>query len=293
MKAMQYTAYGDSSVVKTADLKIPEPKENEILIKVAAITINPMDMKIRSGTLQKVMPVQLPYTPGLDIAGIVEAVGNDVTRFMKGDAVFATTFGGTYAEYAIVKEVQAALMPDNTSAIEAASLAVPLVTAYTVLVHGAAGGVGSIVVQMAKAIGAYVIGTASGKGIAVAKELGADEVIDYKNTDFTQQLKDIDLVADLVGGETQAKSFSILKKGGKLISIVMPPPSELAEQYGVTAKFISSEPSHKKLEYGKDLVQQGKIKTQIAKTMALDEAAAAQDIVSAGGIDGKVVLTVP
>ncbi len=305
MKAIQYTAYGDSSVIKTADVEKPVPKENEILIKVTAITVNPMDMKIRSGALQKAIPVQLPFVPGLDIAGTVEAVGAGVSRFKTGDAVFATTLGGTYAEYAVIDEAKAALQPANVSTSEAASLAIPIVTAYTalvqegqlaagqrVLVHGAAGGVGSIVVQMAKAMGAYVIGTASGKGVSIAKELGADEIIDYKTADFSQQLTDIDLVADLVGGETQTKSFAVIKKGGKLISLVMPPSPELAEQHGVTAKFVSSEPSFKKLEFGRDLVEKGKIKTQIARTMKLDEAAAAQDLVSAGGVDGKVVLVI-
>ncbi|MGZ3750034.1 MAG: NADP-dependent oxidoreductase [Mucilaginibacter sp.] len=305
MKAIQFTAFGDSGVIQLNQVAQPQPKENEVLIKIAATTVNPIDMKIRSGAFQKMMPVNLPYTPGSDVAGTVEAVGSGVSRLKVGDKVFATTFGGTYAEYVVLKEDQVAALPHNLSMNEAAALAVPLVTSYSflveggelkagqrVLIHGAAGGVGGVMVQMAKALGAYVIGTASGEGLALAKSLGADEVIDYKTQDFSQLVKDVDLVIDLAGGETQNKSFSVVKEGGKLLSAVMPPSQELAEQHHITAKFISGSPSHKKLEFGTKLVEAGKIKTQIAKVFRLEEAAQAQDLLSAGGVNGKVVLTV-
>ncbi|MGZ3822849.1 MAG: NADP-dependent oxidoreductase, partial [Mucilaginibacter sp.] len=231
MKAIQFTAFGDSGVIQLNQVAQPQPKENEVLIKIAATTVNPIDMKIRSGAFQKMMPVNLPYTPGSDVAGTVEAVGSGVSRLKVGDKVFATTFGGTYAEYVVLKEDQVAALPHNLSMNEAAALAVPLVTSYSflveggelkagqrVLIHGAAGGVGGVMVQMAKALGAYVIGTASGEGLALAKSLGADEVIDYKTQDFSQLVKDVDLVIDLAGGETQNKSFSVVKEGGKLLS---------------------------------------------------------------------------
>lgn len=305
MKVMQFTAFGDSGVLQLNEVDRPQPKENEILIKVAATTVNPIDMKVRSGGMQKIMPVNLPYTPGSDVAGKVEAIGSGVSRLKIGEKVLASTFGGTYAEYVVLKEEQAATIPDNIGFNEAASLAVPLVTSYSflveggdlkarqrVLIHGASGGVGSIMVQMAKALGAYVIGTASGDGLALAKSLGADEMIDYKTQDFTKLVKDADLVIDMVGGETQAKSFGVIKQGGKLLSAVMPPSEELARQNHIIAKFISSAPSYKKLEFGAKLVEEGKIKTQIAKVMKLEDAAQAQDIVSAGGLNGKVVLVV-
>lgn len=305
MKVMQFTAFGDSGVLQLNEVDKPQPKENEILIKVAATTVNPIDMKVRSGGMQKIMPVNLPYTPGSDVAGKIEAIGSGVSRLKIGEKVLASTFGGTYAEYVVLKEEQAAAIPDNVGFNEAASLAVPLVTSYSflveggdlkarqrVLIHGASGGVGSIMIQMAKALGAYVIGTASGDGLALAKSLGADEVIDYKTQDFTKLVKDADLVIDLVGGETQAKSFGVIKQGGKLLSAVMPPSEELARQHHILAKFISSAPSYKKLEFGAKLVEEGKIKTQIAKVMKLEDAAEAQDLVSAGGLNGKVVLVV-
>lgn len=300
---MQFTAFGDSGVIQLNQVDQPQPKENEVLIKIAATTVNPIDMKVRSGFMQKIMPVNLPFIPGSDVGGTVAAAGSGVSRLRVGDKVFASTFGGTYAEYAVLKEDQTALIPNNTSFDEAASLAVPLATSYSflveggelkagqrVLIHGASGGVGGIMVQMAKALGAYVIGTASGAGLALAKSLGADEVIDYKTQDFTQLVKDVDLVIDLVGGETQAKSFGLVKEGGKLLSAVMPPSEELVQQHHITAKFISSAPSHKKLEFGAKLVEEGKIKTRIAKVMKLEDAAQAQDLVSAGGLNGKIVL---
>ncbi len=305
MKAIQYTSFGDSSVLKLNQVDKPIPKEDEVLIKVTATTVNPLDMKIREGHMQKTMPVEMPYIPGSDVAGIIEAIGNKVTRFKAGDDVFATASGGTYAEYVAAKEERTALKPANLTANEAVALAVPLTTSNTVLIElgqlqkgqkvliqGAAGAVGSVMVQMAKALGAYVIGTASGEGVELIKTLGADESIDYKTQDFTKLVKDADLVADLAGGPSQNKCFEVLKKGGKLLSIVMPPSAELAGKYGVTAQFVFSNPVYTKLEYGKQLIEQGKIKPHITKTMKLEEAAEAQDIVSVGGVNGKIVLEI-
>lgn len=305
MKAIQYAAYGHSDVLQLAQAEKPAPKEDEVLIKIVATTVNPMDMKLRKGYLQKQMPIQFPFLPGSDVSGIVEAVGEKVTLFKVGNEVFATTFGGTYTKYVTLNEGQIALKSNNLSHNEAAALAVPLTTAYTLLIeeaqikvgdrlliHGAAGAVGAVLLQMAKALGVYVIATASGQGVEMAKALGADEVVDYKSQDFTQIAKDMDVVADLVGGETQTKSFGVLKKGGKLLSIVMPPSNELAEQFGVTAKFINSAPSPVKLNYGKELVEAGKIKVNITRVFKLEQAAEAQDLVSAGGVNGKVILEV-
>ena len=303
MKAIQYKSFGESEVLELIQADKPAIKENEVLIKVKATTINPFDMKIRSGYMQKTMPVQLPFIPGLDASGVVEAIGNKVTRIKVGDEVFATSAAGSYAEYIAANEDQVALKPAHVSFNEAASLAIPLSTSYAVLIeagkiqagqkvliHGASGGVGSIMVQMAKALGAYVIGTAAGIGVEIIKNLGTDEAIDYKTQDFTGLVSDVDLVADLVGGETQVKSFEVLKKGGKLLSIVMPPSAELAEKFNVTVQFVFSYSSYKKLEFGVQLLEQGKIKAVISKITNLEQAAQAQDMVSTGGVNGKVVL---
>ncbi len=305
MKAIQYTAFGNSSVLKLNDIAKPSVNDDEVLVRITATTVNPFDMKVRSGSMQKMLNVQLPYTPGSDIAGVAEEVGSNVTRIKKGDEVMGTVFGGTYAEYVAIRENQITVKPNNVSMIEAVSLAVPIVTSYSVLVetaqlqsgqrvliHGASGSVGSVMVQMAKAIGAYVIATASGEGVALARKAGADEGIDYKKTDFATVVKDMDLVVDTIGGETQVKSFIVLKKGGKMVSIVAPPSEELAKKYEVHAQFISSAPSFKKLDYGKELVEQGRIKPHVAKILKLEQAAEAQDLVSNGGVNGKVVLEV-
>lgn len=305
MQAIHYSSYGESDVIQRSEVDKPAPKEEEILIKVAAVSVNPMDIKVRTGALQERMPVKLPFIPGLDVAGTIEAVGDKVSRLKVGDQVFATGFGGTYAEYATIKAEQAALVPTNVSMAEAAALAVSLVTVYTflvengqleagqkVLIQGASGGVGGIMVQMAKALGAHVIGAASTAGTETVKSFGADEVIDYKTQDFTQLVEDVDLVIDLVGGETQKRSFGVVKKGGKLLSAVAPPSQELAKKHGVTANFYSSSPSHKKLEFGTKLVEAGKIKPNVSETMKLGDAAQAQDKVTAGGVEGKIVLEV-
>ena len=304
MKAIQYKSFGKSDALELVQTDKPGIKENEILINVSATTINPLDMKIRSGYMQKIMPVQFPYTPGLDASGIVAAVGNKVTRIKVGDEVLATpSAAGAYAEYVAADEDKAALKPANISFNEAAALVIPFATSYAVLIevgkiqagqkvliHGASGAVGSMMVQVAKALGAYVIGT--GSDVARIKELGADEAINYKTQDFTTLVKEVDVVADLAGGEAQTKSFEVLKKGGKLLSIVMPPSAELAEKFKVNAQFVSSNSSHEILSLGLQLLEEGKIKTIISKVMKLEQAAQAQDFVSAGGVNGKVVLEI-
>ena len=305
MKAIVYTEFGNSDVIKVIETEKPTIKDDEVLIKTSAVSVNPADIKYRKGLMQQRLPVQLPYIPGLDVAGTVEAVGRNVSRLKVGDKVFGGKHGGNYAEYVTLNENNTAIIPSNISFNQAAALVVPLVTSYSFLIEngevkkgqklfiqGITGGTGQVMLQMAKSLGLYVIGTASQSGISLAKSLGADEVIDYKNEDFTNLVTDIDLVIDLVGGETQVNSFITLKKGGKLFSGTMPPSQELAKQYEVEAKFISSSYSYKKLDYGRQLVEEGKIKPQLITAMKLEQAAEAQDIVSKGGINGKVVLEI-
>jgi len=305
MKAIQFTEFGHSDVLKLIETDLPAFNENEVLIKVSATTVNPLEMKIREGYFQKIMPIEFPYIPGADVSGIVESVGSKVTRIKPGDEVYATTYGSTYAGYTTLNQELVALKPKNITFNEAAALAIPLATSYSlliesaqlqpgqkILIQGASGGVGSIMVQMAKILGAYVIVTASATDAERLKSLGADEVIDYKTQDFTQLVKDVDVVADLAGGEAQNKSFEVLKTGGKLLSIVMPPSAELAEKYKVTGAFVMGTPSYKKLAWCEQWILDGKIKAQVAQTMKLEQAAEAQDFVSKGGVKGKVVLEI-
>ncbi len=215
----------------------------------------------------------------------------------------AATMAGAYAEYVVAKEEFVSLKPNNISFSEAASLVVNIGTAQSilfsegklekgqkVLIQGAAGAVGATMVQLAKNKDIYVIATASGKGIELVKSLGADEVIDYKSQDVTTLVKNVDLVADCAGGEAQNKLFEVLKSGGKLLSIAGMPSPELAQKYNIEARFVSSNLSAKSLENGLKLVLEGIIKPIVAKTFLLSEAAQAQDFVSAGGVNGKVVL---
>ncbi len=306
MKAIQYKAFGKSEVIEVVEIPKPEIKnENDVLIQVMAASVNPLDIKLRNGNMQQIRPINLPFVPGADVAGIVVATGEKVTQFKAGDQVIAVSSIGGYAEYALAKESHVVLKPTSATFEEATSLVVNIGTAQAVLfnegklakgqkvlIQGAAGATGATMVQMAKNGGAYVIATASGQGIALVKSLGADEVIDYKSQDITLLAKDVDLVADCAGGESQNKLFEVLRLGGKLVSIVTPPSTELAEKYQVDARFISSNISANSLTAGLVLVSEGKLRPIVAKTFRLEEAAQAQDFVSAGGVNGKVVLAV-
>lgn len=306
MKAIQYNAFGNSKVIEVVEIPMPEiNNENDVLIKVMAASVNPLDIKIRSGYMQEIRPVKLPFVPGADVAGIVVATGEKVTRFTTGDQVIAVCMTSGYAGYALANESHVSIKPSNTSFEEATSLAVNIGTAQSVLfnegklqkgqkvlIQGAAGAAGAAMVQMAKNCGAYVIATASGQGIALVKSLGADEVIDYKSEDVATLIKDVDLVADCAGGASQNKLFEVLRPGGKLISIVSPPSTALAEKYKVDAEFIRSDTSANNLKAGLALVNEGKLRPIVAKTFKLEEAAQAQDFLSAGGVNGKVVLVV-
>lgn len=279
--------------------------ENDILIQVKAAGVNPIDMKIRMGFMKEIRPVEMPFIPGGEAAGIIVAVGGAVSRFKVGDEVIAFTKQHAYAQYVTANENFVLLKPQVLSFEEAASIGVNIGAAQSVLftegklekgqkvlIQGAAGAVGGAMVQMAKAAGAYIIATASGKAVALAKSLGADEVIDYKLQDVASIAKDVDLVADTAGGEAQNKLFQVLKPGGKLLSIVVPPSKSLAEQYKVEARFIASDISSKTLQKGIDLIEAGKLKPIVSKTFKLEEAAMAQDFLTAGGVNGKVVLLV-
>ena len=306
MKAIQYQDFGTSDVILVNE--IPQPiiaNADDVLIQTKAVSVNPLDVKIRLGYMQQMRPVQLPFIPGLDAAGIVVAVGDNVKNINVGDEVIAVTMANAYAEFVLANQHFVSHKPTNISFEEATSLAVNIGTAESilfsegkleqgqkVLIQGAAGAVGATMVQMAKNKGLYVYATASGKGIELVKELGADEVFDYKVVDVSTLINNIDLVADCAGGPSQTKLFEVIKKGGKLLSIAGMPSAELAEKYEVEARFISSDLSSRNLEKGLQLVKKGKLKPFVSKVFKLEDAAKAQDFVSAGGVNGKVVLTI-
>lgn len=306
MKAIQYKDYGSSAVLEQVEIPAPSIQSgNEVLVQVKAAAVNPIDIKIRMGQMKAVRPVEMPFIPGGEAAGLVSAIGNDVTKFKVGDEVIVLTKTNGYAEYVKADENFVLLKPEGLSFAEAASIGVNIGTAQSVLflagklekgqkllIQGGGGAAGGAMVQMAKAAGAYVIATASGKGVELAKNLGADEVIDYKLQDVSTIVKDVDLVADTAGGEDQAKLFQVLKPGGTLLSIVVPPSQKLAGQYKVKAGFVASNISAQTLQNGIELIKEGLFKPIVSKTFKLEAAAEAQDFLTAGGINGKVILLV-
>ena len=306
MKAIQYKAYGSSEVIEQVEIPAPTiQNENDILIRVKAAGVNPVDMKIRMGFMKEIRPVEIPFIPGGEAAGIIVAVGGSVSKFKAGDEVIALTMKNAYAQYVVANEAAVLLKPQGLSFEEAASIGVNIGTAESVLfregrlekgqkvlIQGGGGATGGAMIQMAKAAGAYVIATASGNGVELAKGLGADEVIDYKLQDVTDIAKDVDLVADTAGGEAQAKLFKVLKQGGKLLSIATPPSPELAKQYNAEARFVMSNISPESLKNGLNLLEAGKFRPIVSKTFKLEEAAIAQDFLTSGGVNGKVVLVI-
>ena len=216
MKAIRIHGYGGPEVLQYEDVVVPTPVAGELLIKVQAASVNPLDWKTRTGYLKGLFPHTLPFILGWDASGVVEAVGSGVTKFKKGDEVYTrTNRDGTYAEYAILNETEAALKPKSVDHVSAAGIPLAALTAWQalfekarlaagqkILIHGASGGVGSFAVQFAKWRGAQVIGTASAKNQALLRELGTDEPIDYGTTRFDDVVRGVEVVFDTVGGDT-------------------------------------------------------------------------------------------
>lgn len=287
MKAIVIDKYGDKEELKEKDLPKPEPATDEVLIKLQVAGVNPIDWKLRYGYLKEKFPFDFPIVLGWDAAGIVEKAGKDVDSFQKGDRVFVRpelSNRGTYAEYTTAKEDLLAEIPDNISFKEAAAVPLAGLTAYQclvdvgnlesgekVLIHAGAGGVGSFAIQVAKKLGAYVAATASTKNIEFLKSLGADKVIDYTKEDFSQELEGYDLVVDTLGGEVQEKSFDILKKGSKLVSIVEEPDQEKADQTGIEAEFHWLIPDGEELALLAKMMENKNLKPVVGSTFPFSE----------------------
>ncbi len=303
MKAVVINEYGDESVLKYEEIEKPTPKADEVLVKVKISAVNPVDWKIRDG-LGKQFGMKLPLVLGCEISGTVEEVGENVNNFKTGDAVFGyIPRHGAYAEYVIAKENELAKKPDDIDFENAAAIPVGALTSWQaifdkaglqngqkILIHAASGGVGSMAVQLAKAKGAYVIATASGANEDFVKDLGADEFIDYKTTRFEDIVKDVDVVFDTVGGDTQERSFQVLKKGGFLVSVVSPPSPESAEQFGVKAEMIGVVPNVGELAEIVELASEGKLKTYVETVLPFSEIVKAHELSKAGHTKGKIVL---
>lgn len=306
MKAVRIHAYGGQEVLTLEDAPMPQPGEKDVLVRVVASAINPVDWKIRAGYLKDMLPYSFPLILGWDISGVIEAVGSGVTKFKPGDAVYSRPNilrDGGYAEFIAIDENEVALKPKTITHASAASLPLAGITAWDVLVktaaikagdrvliHAGSGGVGSLAVQLAKAFGAHVVATTSTKNIPLVKSLGADQVIDYRTQEFDHVVHGMDIVFDTIGGEVQEKSWASLKEGGILVSVVSPPTAGKAAAHSARGAFVFIQPDAAVLTELAALVDAGKIRPIIAAEFALEDIVKAHALSESGRADGKIVL---
>src|SRR5438128_1447917 len=309
MRTVHFYAYGGPEQLVMEHVPRPEPQVGEVLVRVHAAGVNPIDWKIRKGLFKDVRPVPLPFTPGSELAGTVELLGSGVTAFEIGQAVYGRGAQGAYADYAVIPADALAHKPRNISFDEAASVPVGARTAWLalfsladlqagqqVLVHGAAGGVGNYAVQLARWKGAHVIGTASFSDLEFVRALGAEVVIDYHTTPFEQVAHEVDVVVDPIGGETQDRSWSLIKPGGMLVAIGHPPAEDMAAQHGVrTASTVLEQRvpprlSREPLQEISDLIESGLLLPQVGRVFSLEEAAQAQALSETGHGRGRIIL---
>jgi NADPH:quinone reductase-like Zn-dependent oxidoreductase len=313
MKAIIQQGAGGPEVLTLQSIPVREPEKDQVLIRIYATAVNPIDWKMRGG-YGPPMPPEGVRILGTDVSGVIEKAGPGVTAFKPGDPVVSmigrvvTGLNGSYAQFVLAPVDNVTAKPSNLTYIEATGLATAAMTAdkaihminlikgQKVLVTGAAGGVGSSAVQIAKAIGAYVIGTASAAHHAYLKDIGADEIIDYSKGPFEEQVKEVDAVIDTIGKDTAARTAGVVKKGGMFITTVLRSGEEECAKAGVN--FFSTGPGAGKLSEGEllrdvaGLAEAGKLKIHIDRTYPLEQAIEAQNYNQAGHTQGKVVLIV-
>jgi len=304
MKAIIINEYGNEDVVNYVDVERPEPKKDEVLVKVHFAGVNPVDWKIRGGLGER-LGLKLPIMLGGEIAGTIEKVGDEVRDFEEGDAVYGIITSGGYAEYAIAKKGDIAPKPKSLDFENAAAIPLGALTAWQaifdlanlsrgqrIVIAGASGGVGSLAVQLAKAKGAFVIGIASGRNKEFVRDLGADEFVDYTKQKFEEVVKDVDVVFDAVGGDTFERAFQTLKKGGFLVTSVEFPSAEKAQEFAVKTARVFYKPNAKQLAEITRLVDEGKLKAHISTILPLAEVKKAHRLSESGHTRGKIVLQV-
>jgi NADPH:quinone reductase-like Zn-dependent oxidoreductase len=306
MRAARIRDYGGPEVFSYDEIAIPEPAEDELLVRVHAVGVNPVDWKIREGYTKSRFTVPMPAIVGGDVSGVVEKVGAQASGFKKGDAVYAMLgLLGAYAQYVTVKPELVALKPKTMDHLHAASVPLAALTAWQglfdnaglvagqrVLVHAAAGGVGGFAVQFAHWKGAHVAGTSSPANADFVRGLGADEVIDYRTERFEERGRDFDVVVDLIGKDTSERSVAVLKPGGTLVQIVpgTPKADELAAEAKVKTARMQVKPNGDQLRQIAELIDGGKVKTTLAHVFPLAEAGKAQEQSKTGHTRGKIVL---
>lgn len=315
MKAIIIEEFGGPEKLKLTEVATPLPGPHDVQIKIKYTAVNPVDWKIRDGLLQNRIPHEFPIILGWDAAGIISAVGQQVKNFKVGDEVFAycrlpTIKWGTYADYICVPASYVAFKPKNINFAQAASFPLAGLTAWqvlfdnahlkkdeTILIHAGAGGVGSLAIQFAKTVGAYIYTTSSEAKHDYVMALGADVAIDYKNENFVDRIKKdhpegIDVVFDTVGGQTLRDSYSLLKPGSRIVSIVEPPNQQLADQFGAKAIYVFVSPNGQELQEIAKLIEEGKVEPVPYQEMPLEKAKEAQEINQQGHTTGKIVLKI-
>ncbi|MFD3925625.1 NADP-dependent oxidoreductase [Streptomyces sp. NPDC058614] len=306
MHAIVQSAFGGPEVLTYQEADVPEPGPGEVLLRVAGAGVNPGDAVLRSGRVPGL--VTLPWTPGNDVAGVVERLGQGVTRFAPGDEVYgmlAVTRRGAYAEYTAVPAAALAPKPKNLDLVSAAAVPLVAFTAWQaltvlarvrpgdrVLIHAAAGGVGHVAVQLAKELGAHVIGTARAANHDFLRDMGADELIDYTATDFRTAVNPVDTVLDLVGGSYGPRSLDVLRPGGLLIGASIDPGTDeqRAAARGLRYVWVTAEPSGEVLERITERIETGRLRVTVQRAYPLAEAAAAHRAIEEKRTTGKIIL---
>ena len=332
MKAVIAETYGGPEVLQIEDVPVPNVGPNGVLVRVHASSVNPVDWKLRKGLVSPVLKLRFPVIWGCDFSGVVAQTGGSVTLFKPGEEVYgfkdgrvAKTYRGTYAEYAVIPEKALARKPANLSHEEAAAIPLAASTAWKalvtsgklkagqrVLIHAGAGGVGIYAVQIAKALGAYVAATAGGRNQDFLRQLGADLPINYEQEKFEEKISNYDLVVDGVGRPVWRGSFSVLKRGGRLVGLIAPTPEEGAGKMRILATvggqvggafvrglvggklllMIMATPRGGDLEKISSMVEAGKVKPVIEQVYPLEQIAEAHRKSEAGHVRGKLVIQV-
>ena len=308
MKAAQLTQYGGKEVITIGDIPAPIIEDGKILIQVKAAGVNPFDWKVQQGYMKDFIPLKLPIVLGGDFAGVVVEVGASVSDFKKGDEVYGQANAvagnsGAFAEMTLTTSTSVALKPKTlefaqagalplvgVSAIQALIDTMKLTKGQKILIHGGAGGIGSIAIQIAKNIGAHVATTGSANDFDFIKQLGADELIDYKTQKFEDTLKMYDAVFDTVGGETTNRSLSVLKNGGILVSMTQPADETVVKEQQIKAVVQGTQVTTERLKKLTQLVESGVVKVNVEKTFPLEQAADALEYLKTTPPKGKVVI---
>jgi NADPH:quinone reductase-like Zn-dependent oxidoreductase len=306
VKAIQITSYGATPTL--GDLEIPPTGPGEVLVRVAGAATNPLDLKIAAGYMHDFFPVTFPYTLGTDLSGTITAVGDGVEGWVLGDQIVARldpSVGGAYADFVVVPAEQLVAAPTSLPLFLASGAVTAAVTAWQaltevaqvqadqrVLIQGGAGGVGSFAVQMARNLNAHVITTASGAGLQIARDLGADQVIDYTAGPLQSQTAGVDVVIDTVGGPVEEQSLDILRPGGLLVAVPMPPDTQRAAARGLRAEFLFHSSDAQRL---RTIVQMldNDVRILLDRKVDLQHAPQALEHLAAGHAKGKVILATP